>query len=104
MAQATKTPRGAARSARRAAGIKRPSAIIEQASRVATAMREALLNISVVIPADYNPAKHNSISKVTDAILNSGKQNAGNKPVGRGWTANLSPRTVKQLTEQGVFG
>jgi fructose/tagatose bisphosphate aldolase len=28
---------------------------------------------------------------------------AGVKPVGRGWTASLSPRTTKQLVHEGVF-
>ena len=40
---------------------------------------------------------------IVDSILNSAKRNTGNNVVGRGWTANLSPRTVRALTEQGVF-
>lgn len=32
------------------------------------------------------------------------KRNAGVQHQGRGWKANLSARTLKTLTEQGVFG
>lgn len=87
--------------------VRRPApAIIVQAERVATAMREAFLNMKVRV-FDTGTANglsgHQRQSKVVDAVLNSVKQNAGNNRVGRGWTANLSARTVRQLTEQGVF-
>lgn len=76
--------------------VRAPS--VKQAERVGTAMREAFLNIKV--------NAHESGIKAGDIlhnILNSAKRNTGNNVVGRGWTANLSPRTVRALTEQGVF-
>lgn len=68
------------------------------AERVGTAMREALLNIKVAPNIAYQEG-----ASVVGHILVAAKRNAGNNVVGRGWTANLSPRTVRALTEQGVF-
>lgn len=72
--------------------VRAPS--VKQAERVGTAMREAFLNIKIAVSGK---------SDIVDNILNSAKRNTGNNVVGRGWTANLSPRTVRALTEQGVF-
>lgn len=69
-----------------------------QATHVGTAMREAMLNIQIDPSIQYMGKRD-----VVESILVAGKRNAGNIPVGRGWTANLSPRTVKQLTQEGVF-
>lgn len=73
--------------------------VVVQAERVATAMREAMLNIKI---SASEPAYGNGRNIVAN-ILTCANRNAGNNVVGRGWTANLSPRTVRALTEQGVF-
>ena len=73
--------------------VRAPS--VKLAERVGTAMREAMLNIKL-------PTRVVG-GAIVDDILTSAKRNAGNNLVGRGWTANLSPRTVRALTEQGVF-
>ena len=36
-------------------------------------------------------------------VDNAFKTDAGRNKTGRGWTANLSPRTTKQLIHEGVF-
>jgi hypothetical protein len=97
MTKATKTVRGAARAARRNAGNRQPVAIIgQQAERVATNMREAFCNIQIT---GYDAGKRD----IVETILTCAKQNAGNNKVGRGWTANLTPQTVRKLTFEGVF-
>lgn len=68
------------------------------AERIGTNMREAFLNIKVAADAVSGQAKD-----IVDDILTAAKRNTGNNVVGRGWTANLSPRTVRKLTEEGVF-
>lgn len=70
-------------------------AIIVQAERVANAMHNAFLNIKIA-------ASHKGDAVVKN-ILNSAKQNAGNNKPGRGWTANVSSKTLKQLIADGVF-
>lgn len=82
------------------------AAIIVSADRVATNMREAFLNIKVVAGDTWTAkelAAHQAQAKIVGNILTSAGRNAGNNVVGRGWTANLSARTVRALTEQGVF-
>lgn len=69
-----------------------------QATRVGTAMHEAFLNVKVADTADMNGSRD-----IVDSILVAAKRNVGNNLIGRGWTANLPPRTVKQLTQEGVF-
>lgn len=69
-----------------------------QAQRVPNAMHNAFLNIQVV------DAKHVANSKIVSDILNSAKRNTGNPPAGRGWTADVSVKTLKALQQQGVFG
>ena len=69
-----------------------------QATHVGTAMREAMLNIQI------DPTTpHINKRDVVESILVAGKRNAGNIPAGRGWSANLSAKTVRQLTQEGVF-
>jgi hypothetical protein len=72
--------------------VKRQAIVVE---RVRSAMSEAMCNIKI--------ASHITESKVVDAVMVGIKQHTGNPKAGRGWTANLSPRTVKALTEAGVF-
>lgn len=69
-----------------------------QATRVGTAMHEAFLNINIANDVD-NAVRHD----IVDSILVAAKRNAGNNLVGRGWSANLQAKTVRQLTQEGVF-
>lgn len=91
--------KGLRRSSINAGKRKERSAIT--AERVGTAMREAMLNIKV--SADIKPGPQSAATRIVNDILVAAGRNAGNNVVGRGWTANLSPRTVRALTEQGVF-
>lgn len=102
MAKHIKNPSSFSKGQRRSsirAGSPKKVAIINQVERVATNMREAFLNMKVAVTKEQVPAA----GKVVNAVLTSIKQNAGNNKVGRGWSANLSPKTIRQLTEQGVF-
>lgn len=60
-----------------------------------TAMRNAFENAKV----------SNAIigSKLVISIIDAVNTKAGIKPVGRGWTANISKRTFLQLQKDGVF-
>jgi hypothetical protein len=42
-------------------------------------------------------------SKVVNSVLHALDTNAGVQKVGRGWTANVSRRTLVQLQKEGVF-
>lgn len=70
-------------------------AAAQQAERTPNAMHQAFRNIKVAV--------HIKTSQVIDSVLKSFDNKSGNPKVGRGWTANLSPRTVKKLTKEGVF-
>lgn len=69
-----------------------------QATHVGTAMREAMLNIQIDPTTSFINKRD-----VVESILVAGKRNTGNVPVGRGWSANLQAKTVRQLTQEGVF-
>lgn len=97
--------KGLRRSSIKAGAPKKP-AIIVQAERVSTNMREAFLNMKVDVVSVENGKLVDHMAKrgtIANAVLTSAKQNAGNNKVGRGWSCNLSPKTIRQLTEQGVF-
>lgn len=54
----------------------------------------------------FNNAKvSNAIigSPLVASVVNALASKAGTKPVGRGWTANVSKRTLHTLQAQGVF-
>jgi hypothetical protein len=59
------------------------------------AMREAFLNAKVHVQAVRSPL----VVTVVGAL----STNAGAKKVGRGWSANVSKRTLAALTKEGVF-
>lgn len=62
---------------------------------VRTAMRNAFENTKVTVKtAGGNAGK---------VIMNALSTKAGTRPVGRGWTANVSKRTLHTLQAQGVF-
>lgn len=61
-----------------------------------TAMRTAFMNTKV--------NKKTAGSDVAKAIMNALSTRAGTKLLGRGWTANVSKRTLHTLQAQGVFG
>lgn len=49
--------------------------------------------------------KRNAVgTPLVTAIINSLQTKSGIKNAGRGWTANLSPRTTKNLVKEGIFG
>lgn len=64
-----------------------------QQAYVNTAMRNAFENIQV-----------KKVSSLAKTIVNVLSTKAGKKPIGRGWTANVSKRTLHMLQAQGVFG
>lgn len=60
-----------------------------------TAIRNAFINAKV----------SNAIigSPLVNTVVNALSTKAGVKPVGRGWSANVSRRTLAKLTKEGVF-
>lgn len=70
-------------------------AVEPKATHVKTALRAAFEQIKV--------AKGIDLGALPRVVMDCLYSKAGTRPFGRGWTANLSPRTTKQLVQQGVF-
>lgn len=61
-----------------------------------------------IVHTEINTNMRNAFYKLAGkyylpVVDNALKTNAGRNKVGRGWTANISPRTTKQLVHEGVF-
>lgn len=64
-------------------------------TQINTAMREAFLNAKVHVKAIGSPLVAN--------VVSSAASNLGVKKVGRGWSANVSKKTLAKLVKEGVF-
>jgi len=77
-------------------------AIMPHATHVQSAMAVAFTSACIKGMVKVYAEKRfpSNLVKTVNSML-SRKDNM--KPVGRGWTANLSPATVKKLVKEGVF-
>lgn len=96
IAKVGRTSKGQRRSCNKL--VKRNAIIVPDpltVTHVPNAMANAFLNIKI--------AASIKTSEIVDHILTGIKNKSGMPKAGRGWTANVSPRTLKKLIAEGVF-